>query len=177
MEEKKLLEKSGNFFSPEKRWLCHGEAWNLSGFSCSFQMFVSSLTFTFSSFSVVTYPVPEGQSGQQTVDILQKRVEDLGAVKTGNFTVDCDTYNTVPQTSKLWWINIFTFVLAHGEGFEIYSFTEPRDTGRGWERYFSIVYPYCSLWHLHVQTFRNGTSEKCGTTLKLSVPWLWEMRC
>ena len=50
---------------------------------------------------MVTYPVPEGQSGQQTVDILQKRVEDLGAVKTGNFTVDCDTYNTVPQTSKL----------------------------------------------------------------------------
>ena len=73
----------------------------VSGFSCSFQMFMSSLRFTLSSFSVVTYPVPEGQSGQQTVDILQKRVEDLGAAKTGNFTVDCDTYNTVPQISKL----------------------------------------------------------------------------
>ena len=45
--------------------------------------------------------MPEGQSGQQTVDILQKRVEDLGAIKTGNFTVDCDTYNTVQQNSKL----------------------------------------------------------------------------
>ena len=63
-------------------------------------MFASSLTFAVYLFSVVTYPVPEGQSGQQTVDILQKRVEDLGAVKTGNFTVDCDTYSTVQQNSK-----------------------------------------------------------------------------
>ncbi len=42
----------------------------------------------------------EGKSGQQTVDILQKRVEDLGAVKTGNYTVDCETYQAVQSSSE-----------------------------------------------------------------------------
>ena len=40
------------------------------------------------------YPVPEGLSGQQVVDSLQKQIELLGAVKTGNFQVDCETYQS-----------------------------------------------------------------------------------
>ncbi|KAK2187549.1 hypothetical protein NP493_162g05000, partial [Ridgeia piscesae] len=49
--------------------------------------------------SVVAYPLPEGKSGQHTVDILQKRVEQLGATKTGSFTIDCETYQaqSIPQ--------------------------------------------------------------------------------
>lgn len=48
--------------------------------------------------SVYPCPVPEGKSGQQMVDLLQKQVELLGAVKTGNFSVDCETYQSVNPT-------------------------------------------------------------------------------
>ncbi|XP_050412133.1 mediator of RNA polymerase II transcription subunit 20 isoform X2 [Patella vulgata] len=41
---------------------------------------------------VYYYPVPEGKSGQQVVDGIQKQIELLGAVKTGNFCVDCETF-------------------------------------------------------------------------------------
>ena len=53
--------------------------------------------------SVYTCPVPEGKSGQQMVDLLQKQIELLGAVKSGNFSVDCETYqslNPVPGGGK-----------------------------------------------------------------------------
>ncbi len=56
-----------------------------------------SLTAFLSNCSVMAYPVPEGQSGKQTVDVLQKRVEDLGATKTSNFSVDCETYQANQQ--------------------------------------------------------------------------------
>ena len=49
--------------------------------------------------SVVAYPLPEGKSGQHTVDILQKRVEQLGATKTGSFTIDCETYQAQSSES------------------------------------------------------------------------------
>lgn len=42
-------------------------------------------------------PVPEGKSGQQVVDGLQKQVEMMGATKSGNFLVDCETYQSNPQ--------------------------------------------------------------------------------
>lgn len=38
-------------------------------------------------------PVTEGKSVQQTVDMLHKKLEQLGAVKQGNFWVDCETYH------------------------------------------------------------------------------------
>lgn len=40
------------------------------------------------------YPIGEGKSGQQAVDILLKRLEILGVEKTGNYSVDCDTYQS-----------------------------------------------------------------------------------
>jgi len=50
---------------------------------------------------VQQYPVPEGKSGSQAVEQLQKRLEALGAIRAGNFCVDCETYysvtNTIPQ--------------------------------------------------------------------------------
>jgi len=44
--------------------------------------------------SVLNYPVPEGQSGQQTVDAIQKRLDTLSAEKTGSFIVDCEIYQS-----------------------------------------------------------------------------------
>ncbi|XP_071816859.1 mediator of RNA polymerase II transcription subunit 20-like [Apostichopus japonicus] len=38
------------------------------------------------------WPVADGKSMQQTVDFLTKKAEFMGAVKTGTFTVDCDTF-------------------------------------------------------------------------------------
>lgn len=43
--------------------------------------------------SVCQVPVAEGKSVQQTVDILHKKLEQLGAVKQGSFCVDCETYH------------------------------------------------------------------------------------
>jgi len=45
---------------------------------------------------VISYAVLEGRSGQQTVDLIQKRLEQLGAEKTGTFSVDCETYQSLP---------------------------------------------------------------------------------
>lgn len=53
------------------------------------------------SYSVYAYPVPEGKSGQQVVDTIQKQLEQLGAVKSGNFCVDCETYQSNVQTGKM----------------------------------------------------------------------------
>ena len=52
-------------------------------------------------FSVVEYKIPIGLSGQQAVEQLQQRVEKLGAIKVGTFTVDCESYQSV-QSSKLY---------------------------------------------------------------------------
>ena len=51
-------------------------------------------------FSVYMFPVPEDKSGQQVVDSLQRQVEQLGAVKTGNFCVDCETYQSNQQVGR-----------------------------------------------------------------------------
>ena len=45
------------------------------------------------SCSVCQVPVAEGKSVQQTVDLLHKKLEQLGAVKQGSFCVDCETYH------------------------------------------------------------------------------------
>ena len=52
------------------------------------------------SFSVLEYIVPENNSGQQTVDMLQKRLGDLSATKTGNFTIDCEMYQSKLQGNE-----------------------------------------------------------------------------
>ncbi|XP_005109215.1 mediator of RNA polymerase II transcription subunit 20 [Aplysia californica] len=48
---------------------------------------------------VYDYPVPDGRSGAQVVDVLQKQVETMGAYKTGNFHIDCETYQSVMLNS------------------------------------------------------------------------------
>ena len=46
--------------------------------------------------------LPEGKSGQQAhlVEKLQKRAELMGAQKTGNWFVNCETYQAVATFSK-----------------------------------------------------------------------------
>ena len=46
------------------------------------------------------WDIPDGKSGQQAVEFLQQRVELLGAVKTGNWSIDCETYHSVSAHSK-----------------------------------------------------------------------------
>lgn len=58
--------------------------------------------------SVCQVPVAEGKSVQQTVDILHKKLEQLGAVKQGSFCVDCETYHATGNVSG----NYFNIQLA-----------------------------------------------------------------
>ena len=46
--------------------------------------------------------LPEGKSGQQAlaVEKLQKRAELMGAQKTSNWCVNCETYQAVTTFSK-----------------------------------------------------------------------------
>ncbi|XP_013099119.1 mediator of RNA polymerase II transcription subunit 20 [Stomoxys calcitrans] len=41
------------------------------------------------------YQIPEGKTGAQAIDFLTKRLLALGAVHTGQFLVDCETYISV----------------------------------------------------------------------------------
>ncbi|XP_022109052.1 mediator of RNA polymerase II transcription subunit 20-like isoform X2 [Acanthaster planci] len=43
---------------------------------------------------VCQWPVTESRTVQQTVEMLTRRIEVLGAVKAGNFCVDCETYQS-----------------------------------------------------------------------------------
>ncbi|XP_038045593.1 mediator of RNA polymerase II transcription subunit 20-like [Patiria miniata] len=47
---------------------------------------------------VCQWPVTESRTVQQTVEMLTRRIEVLGAVKTGNFCVDCETYQSSVPT-------------------------------------------------------------------------------
>lgn len=55
--------------------------------------------------SVCQVPVAEGKSVQQTVDILHKKLEQLGAVKQGSFCVDCETYHATGNVSGKYFNN------------------------------------------------------------------------
>lgn len=42
------------------------------------------------------FPIVENRTGPQTIEFLTKRVVALGAVQSGQFLVDCDTYTSMP---------------------------------------------------------------------------------
>ena len=52
--------------------------------------------------SVIPVDLPEGQMGQQAVEVdkLFKRAELLGATKTGTWCVNCESYQAVANFSK-----------------------------------------------------------------------------
>lgn len=43
------------------------------------------------------FPMGENRTGPQTIDFLTKRVVALGAIQSGQFLVDCETYTSVPH--------------------------------------------------------------------------------
>lgn len=57
--------------------------------------------------SVCQVPVAEGKSVQQTVDILHKKLEQLGAVKQGSFCVDCETYHATNVSGNIEFSSLF----------------------------------------------------------------------
>ena len=46
------------------------------------------------------YPVPADKTAPQVIDLLTKRLAHLGAVHTGQFLVDCETYYSQHQQGK-----------------------------------------------------------------------------
>ncbi|RWS20985.1 decarboxylase-like protein [Leptotrombidium deliense] len=56
--------------------------------------------------SVHQYPIPDGKTGQQVIEHLNKCLLTLGAQKTGTFTVDCETYNSAPNINPPRILNI-----------------------------------------------------------------------
>nr|XP_060628616.1 mediator of RNA polymerase II transcription subunit 20 [Anolis sagrei ordinatus] len=69
-----------------------GEAVFLPCFETYFHQWLFSLV------SVSQMPIAEGKSVQQTVEILTRKLELLGAEKQGTFCVDCETYHTAAST-------------------------------------------------------------------------------
>lgn len=56
--------------------------------------------------SIHSISIPEGKAGQQVVESLCKQIEALGAEKSGQFSVECETYySSFPNVSKF--INLF----------------------------------------------------------------------
>ncbi|XP_023715861.1 mediator of RNA polymerase II transcription subunit 20 isoform X1 [Cryptotermes secundus] len=49
--------------------------------------------------SLQQFPMVENRTGPQTIEFLTKRVMALGAVQTGQFLVDCDTFMSVPAVA------------------------------------------------------------------------------
>ena len=47
--------------------------------------------------SLQTFPLIEGLTGPQTLDVLHKRITALGARVSGQFVVDCETYFSAPS--------------------------------------------------------------------------------
>ncbi|GLV45723.1 Mediator complex subunit 20 [Carabus blaptoides fortunei] len=43
------------------------------------------------------FPMGENRTGPQTVEFLTKRIVALGAMQSGQFLVDCETYTSIPQ--------------------------------------------------------------------------------
>lgn len=47
------------------------------------------------------YQIPEGKTAQQAVEGVSKMLECLGGVRSGTFTVDCESFHSTPNVSGL----------------------------------------------------------------------------
>jgi len=56
------------------------------------------------------YPVPHDKTAAQAIEIIQKRIINLGAKHTGQFLVDCETYISNPTLG-----NKFLYILHNSE--------------------------------------------------------------
>lgn len=79
--------------------------------------------------SVCQVPVAEGKSVQQTVDLLHKKLEQLGAVKQGSFCVDCETYHATGNVSGKYLTNLlFVWVCTLSDIIDYFGQTSYRLT-------------------------------------------------
>jgi len=62
-------------------------------------------------YSVLNFPIPDGLSGQQAVDMIQKKLETLGAEKMGNFAVDSETYQSQPRMDKRFNLHMYVYLI------------------------------------------------------------------
>ncbi|KAF7380275.1 hypothetical protein HZH66_014630 [Vespula vulgaris] len=62
------------------------------------------------------FPMTENRTGPQTIEFLTKRIVALGAVQSGQFLVDCETYMSVPQLGE-------SYLLHHIPTFRIQPIT------------------------------------------------------
>lgn len=53
------------------------------------------------------FPMTENRTGPQTIEFLTKRIVALGAVQSGHFLVDCETFMSVPQLGEFFFLNCF----------------------------------------------------------------------
>ena len=72
---------------------------------------------------VQQFPIPEGKTGQQVVDMLIKQFEAMAFNRIGNFVVDCETYYSSPTITPPRVLNII-----HNSDFPASCFAQ-LDTG------------------------------------------------
>lgn len=74
---------------------------------------VHLLPFSWFLRSLQPFPVPENKTGPITIDFLTKRLLALGAVQTGGFLVDCETFNSNASLGKLsfWYFCMIVVIL------------------------------------------------------------------
>lgn len=56
------------------------------------QLCIINILFDLICISLVQSDVPEGRSGQQVIDSLQRKIEQAGGQRNGNWLVECETY-------------------------------------------------------------------------------------
>lgn len=47
-----------------------------------------------------SYPIPADKTGTQTIELLTRRIMNLGATAAGQFVVDCEVYNSLPHLGQ-----------------------------------------------------------------------------
>ena len=68
------------------------------------------------------WPIPAGKSPTQGAELLHKRIKALGAVESGTFAVDCDTY----QSQVMWLVQ---WKLKHNYFFNVLTVDLPGKYG------------------------------------------------
>jgi mediator of RNA polymerase II transcription subunit 20 len=100
-----------------------------------------------------SYPLPSDRTVQQTVEILQQRILNLGAIQTGQFLVDCETYFSTPTSGH---VPPKTLNVLHNseQPATVFSVLENAATGK------SVVFTSDTLFDLLLIKLSNVYSKK-----------------
>lgn len=69
------------------------------------------MNYPFFASRLQQFPVAEGKSGPQIIELLSKRVLALGAIQSGSFIVDCETYSSVVSLGEQFQLFIFHYLV------------------------------------------------------------------